>query len=369
MKKVYAFSMAVACWIIPAGIACATDFPFSQYGQIQNVQSYSSNPFYNPDSPYNQRMPTAIYAQGTELNAGECRNVVDVIVGGLCAQRNNCEGLSLSDIRPSVVIQLSNLTGHNYVTACNGYIQPSFEDYMKNNSAVKVTGFPSAFPTVNSTQTENSSSELILSNPYELKKADWENNKTARQNELRALQRQNGSDDVALAAKEFPTTYADLSFTERMENDRAGYEPWKDAQAYKPIKIEDDETRYERENEVAQQQLELAKKQDELLQTTNYCAWCYKNQAKCYNDLAKQVNDLNKSRKDNACSEKVSGTDTSYIAQDVVSDAKCGWILKDNVRTVTLTDADCGTQNYSSPSNGNNTGNGSSDNPIVIDLG
>lgn len=274
MRKVSAFSMAVVCWLIPAGIVCATDFPLSQYGQIQNVQSYSSNPFHNPDSPYNQRLPTPIYAQGTELNAGECRNIVDVIVSGLCAQRNNCQGLSLSDIRPSVILQLSNLTGHNYVTSCNGYIQPSFEDYMKNNSAVKVTGFPSAFPTANTTKTVNSSNELVINNPYELKDADWEKDKTTRQNELRNLQRQNGSNNVALAATKFPATYGDLSFTERMENDQAGYESWKGTQAYKPIKVESDLNRYQRETEETSQKTELEEKQKDLLKLTNHLKWC-----------------------------------------------------------------------------------------------
>ena len=37
---------------------------------------------------------------------------------------------------------------------------------------------------------------------------------------------------------EFPATYADLSFTERMENAAAGYEPYKDKRAYKEIEIE-----------------------------------------------------------------------------------------------------------------------------------
>jgi hypothetical protein len=287
MKKIFVFSMATACWLIPAGIVHATNFPLSQYGQIQNVQSYSSNPFYNMDGPYNQRLPVPIYAQGTELNAGECRGVVDSIVAGQCAQNNNCDGLSYTDIRPAVMLELSKLSGHNYVTSCNGYIQPSFEDYKKSTSAVTVSDSPTSFPTAN-TQTEKPSNTLALSNPFELKDPDWQKNRNERQKELRDLQKQNGSNDVALEATKFPTTYADLSFIERMENDKAGYEPWKDASGYKPIKIETDKDRYQREADNAELQKTLAEKQKQLLQATNHQEWCEKYPSDCLkeNDAA-----------------------------------------------------------------------------------
>lgn len=367
MKKVSVFSIVTACCLISAGIVHATDFPLSQYGQIQNVQSYSSNPFYNINGPYNQRLPTPVYAQGTELNAGECRSVVDSIVYGQCAQKNNCDKLSYTDIRPAVMLELSKLSGHNYITSCNGYIQASFEDYKKNNSAATITSFPSVFPTVES-QTEKASNKLVVSNPFELKDPDWQKDRNARQGELRNLQKQNGSDDVALDATKFPTTYADLSFTERMENDKAGYELWKDAQAYKPIKIESEETLYQREVDIAGQKLELAKKQEELSKLKNHCGWCYEHKSECYSDLAKQRDDLNKGRKDSACANKIPGTDTSYISWDVVSDTECGWALKDGNRTV-LTDIDCGTANPNNTGGTSSGGNAAGDNPIVIDLG
>jgi len=356
MRKVSAFSMAVVCWLIPAGMVCATDFPLSQYGQIQNVQSYSSNPFHNPDSPYNQRLPTPIYAQGTELNAGECRNIVDVIVSGLCAQRNNCQGLSLSDIRPSVILQLSNLTGHNYVTSCNGYIQPSFEDYMKNNSAVKVTGFPSAFPTANTTKTVNSSNELVINNPYELKDADWEKDKTTRQNELRNLQRQNGSDDVALSARKFPTTYADLSFTERMENDKAGYDPWKDASGYKPIKIESDLNRYQRETEETSQKAELERKQKDLLQLKNHQEWCEKYPTDCLKE--------NEAAIKSACAAWVAAgmPPPAPVVNDYrISEAVCG----DAILAQAQAEAEAAAEAAAATEEETST----DDEPIVIDLG
>lgn len=341
MKKLVAFSIAVGFWLIPVGILHAVDFPLSQYGQIKNVQNYSSNPFYNPDSPYNQRLPTPVYAQGTELNAGECRAIVDMVVMQQCGIRNNCDGMSYSDIRPAIIVQLSNMSGHDYVTSCNGYIQGSFEDYMKNSKTVKPAAFPMAFPSA-ITSTTQSSNTLALNNPYERNNPQWLKDRVARQDEMRELQRQNGSDDVALEATAFPTTYADLSFTERMDNDKAGYEPWKDASGYKPITVESDLDRYERETDEVAQKAELEGEKKKLLELTNFCAWCYKYQTECYSKLITQIDNLNKDREKNACAAKKYREPISYSAWDVVTDDKCGWVLKDNAKVIVLDDFACG---------------------------
>ncbi len=276
MKKTSVFLLISGFWsLVSAPAAQAVDFPLSKYGQIQNVQSYSSNPFYNPDSPYNQRLPTPIYAQGTELNAGECRTVADALVVQQCAQRNNCTGLSYSDVRPAVVIEMSNLTDHNYLTSCVGYIQPAFEDYMKSANVVKLNGFPSAFPMGGET-TEKSGSSLVLSNPFERKDPKWSDDRDERKKEMLDLQRQNGSENVKLSAETFPTTYADMSFAQRMENDKAGYEQWKDSSAYIPINIESDEDKLTREKDQSEAEKELTQNEKDLLKIKDMKAFCKK---------------------------------------------------------------------------------------------
>ena len=57
----------------------------------------------------------------------------------------------------------------------------------------------------------------------------------------------NGNDVFEIApGAEFPTTYSDLSFTERMANKAAGYEPYKDMKAFTELKVESHETYLER---------------------------------------------------------------------------------------------------------------------------
>ncbi|MCL1892140.1 MAG: hypothetical protein FWF97_02525 [Alphaproteobacteria bacterium] len=272
-KFVICYSLLVLA-LCAAGVSYAADFPLSNWGQIQNVQSYSSNPYYNPNSPYNQRLPQPIYAQGTELNAGDCRSVASTLVAQQCAARNNCAGLQLSDIRPAVMIQMSNMSGHNYVTACGGYINAAFDDYKKNANVLGGGVIPAqagtiSFPAAGGGAAQPTS-QLAMENPFEREDPQWLKDRIGRQKEMRALQRENGSDDVQLSATQFPTTYADLSFTERMENNKAGYEPWKDAKAYKPIRVEDDKARYEREKEIAE--LKAAKCAEQVKINPQYIA-------------------------------------------------------------------------------------------------
>ena len=118
-------------------MATATTFPtattpFSQYGQIQNVQNYSSNPFWNPDSPYNQRMPVPVYVTGADVNTSDCTAVVGALVASFCASRNNCANMDVNDARPTLTVQLASLPNHNYVTPCAGYIDTEFEKYVSH---------------------------------------------------------------------------------------------------------------------------------------------------------------------------------------------------------------------------------------------
>ena len=92
---------------------------FSNYGQIQNVQNYSTNPFWTPNSPYNKKLPQPVYVQGADLKAEDCINVVQSLVSVQCMARDNCKNTSLAEIRPTIMVQLSNLPGNNYVSACS----------------------------------------------------------------------------------------------------------------------------------------------------------------------------------------------------------------------------------------------------------
>ena len=119
---------------------------FSDYGQIQNVQNYSSNPFWTPNSPYNQRLPQPVYVQGADLNAGDCVNVLQPLVMVQCMARDNCKNTDLSDIRPAIMIQLSELPGNNYVSACAGYLDGVFDSYVKQYANAAVPSYAVPFP-------------------------------------------------------------------------------------------------------------------------------------------------------------------------------------------------------------------------------
>ena len=68
-----------------------------------------------------------------------------------------------------------------------------------------------------------------------------------------------------MAKTDFPNTYADLSFTERLDNSQQGYEPFKDAKAYNSINIEDEEKYWTRK----QGQMATANTQDKSKQANN----------------------------------------------------------------------------------------------------
>ena len=208
---------------------------FSDYGQIQNVQNYSSNPFWTPNAPYNQRLPQPVYVQGADLNTEDCIKVVQSLVAVQCMARDNCKSTALADIRPAIMVQLSNLPGKNYVTACAGYIDGVFESYVAQYGVTapkdmnRAVAFPNA--TVPNTST-NDNNGVQLYNPYKIQTPEWKQDIIDRSQELKKLQNQNaGNNNLSAAA--FPTTYADLSFSERMQNAAAGYAPYKDLKAYK----------------------------------------------------------------------------------------------------------------------------------------
>jgi hypothetical protein len=240
--------------IFLAGFVCANplnaaDFPMSKYGQVQNVQSYSSNPFYNQNSPYNQRMPVPVYAQGTDLNAADCQSIVSTLVQQSCSFRANCQGLRVSDIRPEIMTRLSTIHNHNYVSSCSGYLDSAFNEYMKNSANL---GGNSAFPNTGGTNVNSpkKGNEISMPNPFAVETSKSMQGMLDRKAELANLQAQT-ADDYTLKPTEMPKTIDDLSFAERMEIRREGYEPWKEAKAYVPIKVETDKERLVREKEEA----------------------------------------------------------------------------------------------------------------------
>ena len=208
--------------------------PFSQYGLIQGVRNYSSNPFWSPDAPYNMRMPVPVYVNGPDIDTGECQTVVANLVAGTCATLNNCRGTQLSDIRPSVMLALSRMPGNrNYATACMGYIDTAYSEYMKLNTGKLDSS--ARFPTyaIPNPATNTASASTTTSAAPK-----WQTEMDARAAELESFHSQT-TDPASLGSVPFPTTYADVPFEKRIENEKLGYEPFKDAKAYHEIKLED----------------------------------------------------------------------------------------------------------------------------------
>ena len=214
----------VATFGVPDGFAGVSSMntnstirPISQYGVIQNVQDYSTNPYWNKNSPYNLNFPQPVYVTGPELNTGECQSAVGALISSYCSANNNCSGMQISDIRPVIMLQLSRMPGHNYASNCSGYIDSEFDSYVAANSTAMPSGF-TAFPSGTEANPNYNASEFKLANPYEKKDStwqgeEWQKEKRERAQELKDLQSMNNSGSEKLVKSEFPTTFADLSFT------------------------------------------------------------------------------------------------------------------------------------------------------------
>ena len=232
MKREHLKSLlsAVFCGFYAFCATAATSI-FSDYGQIQNVQNYSTNPFWTPNAPYNQRMPQPVYVQGADLNADDCFKVVQSLVSVQCMARDNCKNTSLAEIRPTIMVQLSNLPGNNYVSACSGFIDGVFESYVAqygNNLPNRAVAFPGA-----TTPSQNVNNNTIqIKNPYKIEPTKQQQEIKGRSDELKQLQQQNGGNQAHLSATAFPTTFNDLSFSERMALKSEDYEQYKDMKAY-----------------------------------------------------------------------------------------------------------------------------------------
>ncbi len=243
MNKSYRFftvSFVALCACAPVLAAQNAPTFMSKYGEIQSVNKYSSNPFWSPDSPYNQRFPTPIYASGPDVNTGDCNRIVQNLITEYCASRGNCANARISDIRPHIMVSLSQLPGHNFATSCGGYIDTVFENYKKTygNSS---TGTVNIVPT----QNKVAAPSIQIENPFKQTKSVAEIAMDTRTAELENFQRQT-TPTATIAPAAFPKTIDDLSFTDRMANTSAGYEPYKDLKAYKTPKFETEDEYYER---------------------------------------------------------------------------------------------------------------------------
>lgn len=215
--------------------------PFSTYGEIQAVQKYSSNPFWTKDSPYNQRMPTPIYATGTDLTTGDCNRVVANLIASYCASNNNCTNKKIGDVRPTVMVQLSQLPGHNFATSCGGYIDSEFENYKKTYGNVSQNNIVKPVTNNKTTQSIIQTDNLFKQQPTKAEQAVAD-----RAAELKRMQALTTPTPV-VTTKEFPKTVDDLSFTDRMALASEGYEPYKDKKSYViPDFKEEDEEFFER---------------------------------------------------------------------------------------------------------------------------
>lgn len=213
--------------------------PLSKYGNIQTVHNYSSNPFWTPDSPYNQRMPTPVYATGTDIETAECQRVVYNLIAAQCATMDNCVSTRLSDIRPTVIMMLSRLPGGNYSTACAGYMDTAFADYVRQYAHAGANFGNTTFPAATAPN-PNISAQTGGTQFPDTQKPQWAINQEQRAQELKDLNASVNAPVAELNPTSFPTTYEDLSFSDRMANAQQGYAPYKNNSAYKQIKISSD---------------------------------------------------------------------------------------------------------------------------------
>lgn len=270
--------IAAFCGFARMSNAAQSNVPFSQHGVIQNVQNYSSNPFWNPNAPYNQRMPTPVYAQGTDVKTSECQGLAAALIEQQCSMRNNCVNTRLMDIRPAMMVQMSQMPGGNYSTACAGYLDSAFEEYKKTHTVTTNVPTPFPTPTVQTAPTVNTYTNTVSTNTVQTgvlpnqRMPEWASESRARQAEIQTLQQQTGGTVGPIEPTEFPTTYADLSFTERMENERAGYEPFQGKSAYVQIEFETEEEFLERQREIQETKQQIQKSRDLLnLSTEEFC--------------------------------------------------------------------------------------------------
>jgi hypothetical protein len=136
-----------------------------------------------------------------------------------------------------------------------------------------------------------------------------------------------------------PKTFEDLSFAERNAIQAAGYDPWKNAQAYRPVKIEDDEARYQRETRETQAkqttmeaQAKFEKAKSDAEKARNPCDWCKKNAIKCFADYNNSIVALNATLQNAACANN----EPSVLLWEVRDSIECGYAPPTQTKTQPL---------------------------------
>ena len=135
-------------------------------------------------------MPQPVYATGPQVKTDECQRIVTSLVTLQCMNANNCIGVELSDIRPAIILQLSRMTGGNYATACAGYLDGIFNDYVSQYANAAPNGMPSKFPAPVAPNTNTNGNQIQLSNPFATPAPDWATDMRERQSELQDLHTQ-----------------------------------------------------------------------------------------------------------------------------------------------------------------------------------
>ena len=275
-KHLLRASGALICILSFFCISIDANALLSKDGVIQNVQTYSSNPFWQPGNSYNQRMPTAVYATGTAVETSDCQSIIASLVYSHCSQNNNCRGAQLSDVRPTLMLQLSRIPGGNYATACAGYLDTAFDNYKKQyGNAAPVIG--ATFPTATTANPTASGTTPQINNPYKTETPDWQSDIMERKLELQQLQAANGAGNIQLERAGFPTTISDISFEERIANAKQGYEPYAGKSAFVPIEIEDEQDYLARKNKKAEEHDLLSLSHEEFCKK-------YPNHSNCKKD-------------------------------------------------------------------------------------
>ncbi|MCR4917557.1 MAG: hypothetical protein K5912_01270 [Alphaproteobacteria bacterium] len=221
----------------------------SKYGQIQNVQNYSTNPFWSKDSPYNNKVPKPVYAQSVDVKYSDCMLALNSLFASMCSTRNNCVGLELYEVRPTIMVNLASLPGHNYATACAGYIDSAYSDYVKKNGHAGIhadSSFPIAIEANPNAFAGNTSA--TVSGEMFVPKTPYQQGVAERAQELAELHAQTAStsDSPVLAQNYFPGVSGNKTFTERWEDNKAKYKNYGKTKenantAFKPLKVQSQE--------------------------------------------------------------------------------------------------------------------------------
>ena len=266
-----------------SGMAWAGPAIMSKYGTIQGVDGYSTNPFWSSNtSTYSNRMPVPVYENGPDVQTDECLKIVSNFVSAQCNALNNCADTSLSDIRPAIILQLSRMSGGNYATSCSGYLDEIFRQYKQAHQTPGASAtFPTPSTTAKAAATNTNKSAVPLNNFFDAQKPAWAIEMQERATELAEFQADNDRFYPELVPMDFPKTYADLSFGERMANNKAGYEPYQGKSAFKPIQVEDLDKYEKRQAEIATAKQKKEQANDKKnLSPEEYCKK-YPNDTEC----------------------------------------------------------------------------------------